>query len=105
MLWNKYEQRLIEPNMWRKIRQLNADDLLLLYYLGQGNSVTNCAKKLCLTQPAASQRLAKITKLYDKKIYMIISRKLVLTHDGRELCRIATEALLTIMAAFPDTLS
>lgn len=91
--------------MYRQIRQLNADDLLILHYLGQGLSQTEIGKRLFLTQPAISQHMTKISKLTDKPICTITTRKTVLTDHGRMLCQVASETLQRLVIAFPDSLS
>jgi DNA-binding transcriptional LysR family regulator len=69
------------------------DDLYLLRHLSEGYTITAAAKKLGLTQPAASQRLRKIEAAYKLPILKKLGRHVGLTTEGVDLCNKAIAAL------------
>jgi len=90
-----------DSSMKHKIRGIDTDDLILLDLLMNNVSLTNSAKSLCITQPAASQRLAKMRQIFDDKIYE--NKKL--TKKGRELANAAKCCIDLLVGTFPDSLS
>lgn len=85
-----------------KLRGLDIDDLILLVMLADGLSVTETSKRLNLTQPAISQRLAKIRQLTGLCVSIRIGRKMVMTQQGMMLAAGAKESLLTLLRSLPD---
>ena len=85
-----------------KLRGLDIDDLIVLVMMADGLSVTEIAKKLHLTQPAISQRLAKIRNLTGVCVSYRASRTLKMTSNGLVLAVGAKEALLTLLRSLPD---
>lgn len=86
--------------MKKLIRGIDIDDLLILEMLLENVSVTESAKFLSLTQPAVSQRIAKMRQIFGDKILM--NRKL--TKKGRDLAEAAKKSIELIVGAFPDSL-
>lgn len=85
-----------------KLRGLDIDDLIVLIMIDDCISVTEIAKKLYLTQPAVSQRLAKIRNLTGVCVAMKIGRGMMVTSQGKMLCLAAKEALLILLRSLPD---
>lgn len=85
-----------------KLRGLDIDDLLVLTMLEDDVSVTDIARKLCLTQPAVSQRIAKIRNLTGVCPAIKTGRKLTITSQGKILCLAAKEALFILLRSLPD---
>lgn len=88
-----------------KLRGLDIDDLIVLIMIDDGISVTEIAKKLYLTQPAVSQRLAKIRNLTGVCVAMKIGRGMMITSQGKVLCLAAKEALFILLRSLPDPLT
>jgi len=91
--------------MKKKLRGMDVDDFLILDYIESGISVTETAKLLNVTQPAVSQRLAKIKDIVGFPIIFHIKRGIKLTEKGRRLSLAARQSLELIVSAFPDSLS
>ena len=75
------------------LRGLDFDDLLLLKYLGQGQTLTESSRSLNLTQPAITTRVHKIEAAISKNIMDRTTRNRFLTPVGLLVCKIATEAI------------
>ena len=77
----------------QSLRLLSLDDLFLLRLLSEGFTITDSAKKLGLTQPAASQRLRKMEQAFQMSIVKKVGRHISLTKEGVDLCNKAISAL------------
>lgn len=77
----------------QSLRLLSLDDLFLLRFLSEGFTITDSAKKLGLTQPAASQRLRKMEQAFQMSIVKKVGRQISLTKEGVDLCNKAISAL------------
>ena len=85
-----------------KLRGMDIDDLIILVMLADKISITEIGKRLFLTQPAISQRVAKIRQVTGICVAMKIGRHLKMTQQGMILAVSAKEALITLLRAFPD---
>ena len=85
-----------------KLRGLDIDDLIILVMMGDGISVTEIGKKMHLTQPAISQRLAKIRNLTGVCVAYRANKYMKMTSNGLVLAVGAKEALLTLLRSLPD---
>jgi len=88
-----------------KLRGLDIDDLIVLVMLADKISVTDIGKRMHLTQPAISQRLAKIRNMTGVCIAYKSGRSMRMTSNGLILAVGAKEALLTLMRSLPDPFS
>lgn len=88
-----------------KLRGLDIDDFIVLVMMADGISVTDIAKRLYLTQPAVSQRLAKIRNMTGVCIAYRSGRTMKMTSNGLVLAVGAKEALLTLLRSLPDPFS
>jgi len=77
----------------KKLRLLNFDDLFLLKLLLEDTKVTAVADRLGLTQPAVTQRVRKIEKVFQSTILQKAGRRVRLTEEGRSICNRAVAAL------------
>ena len=80
-------------NATERLRQLDFDDLYLLQSLQEGLTVAATAKVLGLTQPAVTQRLRKIERVFAEPLIERVGRYVRLTSEGRAICAKAAEAL------------
>lgn len=76
-----------------QLRLLDFDDLYLLRLLLNGASVTGAAKQLGLTQPAITQRLRKIERVFQCPVVQRHGRSVSLTKEAASLCERATAAI------------
>jgi len=76
-----------------RLRLLDFDDLYLLQSLQEGLTVAATAKLLGLTQPAVTQRLRKIERVFAEPLIERVGRYVRLTGEGRAICTKAAEAL------------
>lgn len=76
-----------------KLRLLNFDDLFLLRLLLQDATITSIARQLGLTQPAVTQRLRKVERVFDVLLMQRSGRTVRLTDEGRAICNKAAMAL------------
>jgi len=76
-----------------RLRLLDFDDLYLLQSLQEGLTVAATAKLLGLTQPAVTQRLRKIERVFAEPLIERVGRYVRLTSEGRAICAKASEAL------------
>lgn len=76
-----------------QLRLLDFDDLYLLRLMLNGASVTGVAKQLGLTQPAITQRLRKIERVFQCAIVQKNGRSVTLTKEASALCERATAAI------------
>jgi DNA-binding transcriptional LysR family regulator len=84
-----------------KLRILDFDDMLMLALLHDGMSATNCAKVLCLSQPAVSQRMKKISESLDFAVFRPEGRRSGLTLEGRVMASACKVAIKIITDAVP----
>jgi DNA-binding transcriptional LysR family regulator len=85
-----------------KFRGLDVDDFIVLALLGSGVSVTEIGRKLHITQPAISQRLAKMKDFLGVPLVIRSGRGVVLTAYGRFLSNSAKDILLILIRSLPD---
>ena len=85
-----------------KLRGLDIDDLIVLVMLADGISVTDIGKRLYLTQPAISQRIAKIRNVTGVCVAYKYARNMKITQQGLIMAAAAKEALLTLLRSLPD---
>jgi DNA-binding transcriptional LysR family regulator len=76
-----------------RLRLLDFDDLFLLKHLLEGNTIAATAKQLGLTQPAITQRVRKIERVFAEPILTKVGRHVKLTSEGRAICTKAADAL------------
>lgn len=76
-----------------KLRLLGFDDLFLLRLLLDGDTITATAARLGLTQPAVTQRLRKIERIFALALTQKVGRRVRLTDPGRALANRAAAAL------------
>lgn len=76
-----------------RLRLLDFDDLFLLGHLLEGNTIAATAKQLGLTQPAITQRVRKIERVFGETILKKAGRHVRLTKEGRAICDKAADAL------------
>lgn len=88
-----------------RLRLLDFDDLFLLSHLLDGSTIAATAKQLGLTQPAITQRVRKIERVFDEAILQKAGRHVRLTPAGRAICVKAADALglMRTVAAEPTT--
>ena len=63
--------------------------LRLFLALAETGSVSGAARAVHVTQPTASMQLKEISEAVGLPLYEVISRKVHLTHIGRELAKTA----------------
>jgi DNA-binding transcriptional LysR family regulator len=76
-----------------RLRLLDFDDLFLLSHLLEGSTIAATAKQLGLTQPAITQRVRKIERVFGEPILQKAGRHVRLTKEGRAICVKAADAL------------
>jgi DNA-binding transcriptional LysR family regulator len=76
-----------------RLRLLDFDDLFLLEHLLTGQTIAATAKRLGLTQPAITQRVRKIERVFGEAILQKVGRHVKLTLAGRAVCTKAASAL------------
>ncbi len=76
-----------------RLRLLDFDDLYLLGHLLEGNTIAATAKLLGLTQPAITQRVRKIERVFEEPILQKAGRHVKLTPAGHAVCVKAADAL------------
>ncbi len=76
-----------------RLRLLDFDDLFLLGHLLEGNTIAATAKLLGLTQPAITQRVRKIERVFEEPILQKAGRHVKLTPSGHAVCVKAADAL------------
>lgn len=76
-----------------RLRLLDFDDLFLLSHLLAGSTIAATARQLGLTQPAITQRVRKIERVFDDAILEKAGRHVRLTAVGRAICLKAADAL------------
>lgn len=79
-----------------KLRLLDFDDLIILRNLLIGKNTREIAKILCITQPAISMRITKMSFVFGEKIIKMSHRFRYLTQTGIEAA-IKADILLDIM--------
>jgi DNA-binding transcriptional LysR family regulator len=84
-----------------RLRLLDFDDLYLLRHLLEGQTLAATARRLGLTQPAVTQRVRKIERVFEGAILERVGRNVRLTPEGRAVCAKAASAL-SLMDT-PDT--
>lgn len=87
-----------------RLRLLDFDDLLLLRHLQSGLTIAATARELGLTQPAVTQRLRKIERVFDDAMIEKIGRHVRLTQVGKSVCERAAQAL-SLMQESPESAS
>ncbi len=83
------------------LRLLDLDDLLLLRHLLDGTTVTAVALRMGLTQPAVTQRLRKVERVFGRPVLERVGRRAVLSRDGRAIAEQAAAALSLLGAVHP----
>jgi DNA-binding transcriptional LysR family regulator len=81
-----------------RLRLLDFDDLFLLGHLLEGNTIAATAKLLGLTQPAITQRVRKIERVFEEPILQKAGRHVKLTPGGHAVCVKAADALALMRA-------
>src|SRR5690606_17953602 len=82
-----------EKSAGSRLRLLDFDDLFLLGHLLDGETVAATARHLGLTQPAITQRIRKIERVFGQPILQKAGRHVKLTPHGFEVCNRAADAL------------
>lgn len=88
-----------------KLRGLDIDDLFVLVMLDDGISVTEIGKRLYLTQPAISQRIAKIRRITEANPAMRINKTVKMTANGKIMAIGALDALTALLRSLPNPFS
>lgn len=86
-----------------RLRLLDFDDLFLLRHLLDGNTIAATAKQLGLTQPAITQRVRKIERVFGEAILQKAGRHVRLTKEGRAVCVKAADALALMREVTAET--
>ena len=76
-----------------RLRLLDFDDLFLLSHLLEGNTIAATARLLGLTQPAITQRVRKIERVFGETMLQKAGRHVRLTKVGRAICVRARDSL------------
>jgi len=87
-----------EKSAMSRLRLLDFDDLFLLSHLLEGATIAATARQLGLTQPAITQRVRKIERVFGEPILQKAGRHVRLTKAGRAVCVKATDALALMRA-------
>jgi len=87
-----------EKSAISRLRLLDFDDLFLLSHLLEGATIAATARQLGLTQPAITQRVRKIERVFGEPILQKAGRHVRLTKSGRAVCVKATDALALMRA-------
>lgn len=86
-----------------RLRLLDFDDLFLLGHLLEGHTIAATAKLLGLTQPAITQRVRKIERVFEEPILQKAGRHVKLTPEGHAVCVKAADALALMRAVTTET--
>lgn len=70
---------------------LNADDLIIFYFVAKEKSLSSAAERLFLTQPAVTYRIKSLEEYTHVKLLDFKKRQVVLTSHGQELFKYAEE--------------
>jgi len=73
------------------VANLNADDLIIFYFVAREKSLSSAAEKLFLTQPAVTYRIKTLEEYTRVKLLDIKKRQVALTPHGQELFKYAEE--------------
>lgn len=84
------------------IRSLDMDDWMVLYLMGRGYSVTETAKILCITQPAATQRVRKMEMIFGYKLFKRKGISLEPIPRADHIFVFARQLLESVARTFPD---
>ena len=76
-----------------KLRLLDFDDLFVLQHLLEGQTIAATAKLLGLTQPAITQRVRKMERVFEEPLLKKVGRHVKLTKLGNAICLKAAAAL------------
>jgi DNA-binding transcriptional LysR family regulator len=76
-----------------RLRLLDFDDLFLLSHLLEGATIAATARQLGLTQPAITQRVRKIERVFAEAVLQKAGRHVRLTKAGHAICVKAADAL------------
>jgi len=87
----------------KNLRLLDFDDLYLLRHLLDGLTVAATARKLGLTQPAITQRIRKIERVFEDSIIRKVGRHIQLTPLGEFICAKAADALVVMQDVVSKT--
>ena len=68
-----------------KILNLDANQLIIFYYVAKEESVTLAAEKLCLTQPTVTYHLKALERYAGVKLFNIKKQRFCLTEAGEGL--------------------
>jgi len=88
-----------------RLRGLDVDDLIILTLMLDNLSVTDIGKKIYLTQPAVTMRIAKMRRFLGFSLTIKLGRHLKLTQKGLPVALAARESLIMILRSLPDALS
>jgi DNA-binding transcriptional LysR family regulator len=88
-----YRTMNTQIEVYKRLRMLDIDDLILLQHLLQGGRPSTGATLLGLTPPAVSHRLRKIETVFEIKLFERKGSKLNLNTAGKELSEKANRAL------------
>jgi len=89
------------PEALAGLRLLDLDDLFLLRHFRSGLTVAATARHLGLTQPAVTQRVRKIERVFGANLVERTGRTIRLTAIGQDVCRRADEALNLMLSLTP----
>ena len=85
-----------------RLRHLDFDDLFLLTHLLDGYTIAATAKQLGLTQPAITQRVRKIERVWNSPILKKVGRHVRLTDEGKKVALQSAEALALMKTVTPQ---
>lgn len=81
-------------NLTSRLRLMDIDDLFILRSLLEGQTVSETARSLGVTQPAVSQRLRKLAFVIGAKNVMTYHGRFAkMTEDGKVVAELAASAL------------
>lgn len=83
-------------------RQLDMDDWVMLVLTAKGYTVTETARILTVSQPAVSQRLKRISKIFCVKIFKKQGMKMIADPEGSHVLKLAFEIVEIMTRTFPD---
>ena len=85
----------------RLLLRFSIEDLYLLVLLNQGLTISLCAKKLYISQPAISQKLKRLRDVLDCPLHEASGRTARLTDEGKKLAEATLLALQILDAGLP----
>lgn len=89
----RHHSQAADKTAGNRLRLLDFDDLYLLRHLLEGKTIAATAQQLGLTQPAVTQRMRKIERVFAEPLLAKAGRHVKLTKEGVAVCTKAADAL------------